>query len=354
MFTPGRDLAAALYDEVVAPLVADVPHAAGLLGWGSDVLGYDTARSTDHGWGPRLQVFVAADEVSGVRERVDAGLPETFRGWPTRYGWDDVPARYWVDTTTLPDWLEAQLGFVPQPSIPLVDWLVTPQQRILEVTGGAVFHDDLGDLTAARSLLSWYPDQVWLWLLACQWLRISQEEAFVGRTAELGDDLGSRLVIARVARDLVRLCFLVERRYAPYTKWLGTAFATLDAAADVAPALDRALAGTTHDEREQGLADAYEAVARRHNELGITSPVDPATRPYHGRPYRVLHAERFVAACRERLTDPEILQLPLIGAVDQFVDSTDALGDPSRREAARRMYGWSRERPGLPTSPPSG
>jgi hypothetical protein len=59
-FVSGLDLSAAFYAEAVAPLVGDVPHAAGLVGWGSDVLGFDTSRSTDDGWGPRLRVFVAS------------------------------------------------------------------------------------------------------------------------------------------------------------------------------------------------------------------------------------------------------------------------------------------------------
>ena len=37
-------------------------YAAALLGPGSEVLGFDTERSTDHDWGPRLQVFLGADE----------------------------------------------------------------------------------------------------------------------------------------------------------------------------------------------------------------------------------------------------------------------------------------------------
>jgi hypothetical protein len=45
--------------------------------------------------------------------------------------------------------------------------------------------------------LGWYPDQVWRWLLACQWHRLAQEEAFVARTAEVGDDLGSVVTAGR-------------------------------------------------------------------------------------------------------------------------------------------------------------
>ena len=51
-FQPSLELNAAFYQEIVEPTVRPVPHAAALLGWGSDVLGFDTARSTDHGWGP--------------------------------------------------------------------------------------------------------------------------------------------------------------------------------------------------------------------------------------------------------------------------------------------------------------
>ena len=48
----GAALNAGFYRDVVWPLLGGVAHSAGLLGWGSDVLGYDTGRSTDHGWGP--------------------------------------------------------------------------------------------------------------------------------------------------------------------------------------------------------------------------------------------------------------------------------------------------------------
>jgi hypothetical protein len=338
---PGREVSGAFYAEIVRPLVGRAPHAAALLGWGSDVLGYDTARSTDHGWGPRLQVFVEPADVEDVTRRVAGGLPEEFRGWPVRFGWDGVATRHWVDVVTLDGWLDERLGFVPRLSEPVpvatLDWLVTPQPLLLGVTAGAVFHDGPGRLTAVRSLLAWYPDQVWMWLLACQWQRLSQEEAFVGRTAEVGDELGSRIVAGRLARDVMRLCFLLERRYAPYGKWFGTAFARLDAAAEVGSALAAALAAADHAAREQGLVDAYEAVARRFNALGIVEPVDPSTRSYHGRPFRVLHAERFAAACRDGLSDPDLRSLPLVGGVDQALDTTDVLSHASRARRYRAL-----------------
>jgi hypothetical protein len=171
---------------------------------------------------------------------------------------------------------------------------------------------------------------VWRWLLGGQWARIGQEEAFVGRAAEAGDELGSRLLAARLTRDLMRLCFLLERTYAPYGKWLGSAFARLDAAADVGPSLLAALAADDHPTREAALVGAYEAVARRHSELGLTEYVDPTARRFHGRPFRVIGGDRFAEACLRAVADPELRRLPLVGAVDQWVDSTDVLSHGHR------------------------
>lgn len=306
-FVPGLELARAFYEEAVAPLLGDVPHAAALIGWGSDVLGYDTERSTDHGWGPRLQVFVGPGDVVLLQAEIEAGLPEDFQGWPTRFGWDAVPVTHHVTVTTLPDWLRAWLGFDATEGISYPQWADTPQQALLEVTAGAVFHDDSGDLTRVRESLAWYPDEVWLWLLARRWHRIDDEEPFVGRTAEVGDELGSRLLAARLVVELMHLGFLLERRYAPYSKWLGTAFAELDVHAAIGGALQAALAAGDFPAREAALVEAVEELARRHNALGVTRPVDPTVRPFHARPFRVLGSHRFVEACLERVSDPWLL-----------------------------------------------
>jgi len=170
-------------------------------------------------------------------------------------------------------------------------------------------------------------------VLACQWQRISQEEPFVGRCGEVGDELGSAVVTARLVRDLMRLCLLINRTYPPYSKWLGSAFARLPAADRLGATLTAALtAGNWHD-REHHLVIAYETTAALHNNLGLTTPVDPRVRPFHNRPFRVLHAERFTQALIRSIDDPTLRALPLTGAIDQFVDNTDALTHCTRSRA---------------------
>jgi len=345
-FLPATELARRYYTEVVRPLLdehaPELGHSAGLIGWGSEVLGFDSPRSTDHNWGPRGQIFVAAgdaDRPASLTRMLADKLPATFLGWPTRF--PDVTAAspepvHWVQVAELGDWLTGRLGFDPRAGVSLLDWLATPTQLLAELSGGAVFWDGLatipgvlaGGLRTVRAALDWYPDDIWRYVLACQWARIGQEEAFPGRCAEAGDNLGSLVVTARLVRDLMRLTILMRRRYPPYSKWLGTAFARLPGLPDaLEPHLSAALCSRSWPDRELNLCAAYEVAGRMHNDLRLTEPVDVATRPYFDRPYRVINAGRFAAALRDSIAADEIRRLPMTGAVDQFVDSTDALGD---------------------------
>lgn len=335
---PGLVLNQRLYREVVAGLLADHRHAAALLGWGSEVLGFDTQRSTDHGWGPRLLIFVDAGAADEVRRMLDQRLPESFRGWPVRYGWDAVPVGHHVTVTPLREWCAGQLGVVPSDGLSALDWLLIPQQKLLESTKGAVYADPTGDLSALREQLAWYPDQVWRWLIACQWRRIAQEEAFPGRAAEVGDRLGSRLLAGRLVREVMRLAFLLAGRYWPYGKWFGRAFADLPDADGLGSALAETVSAAEHRGQEEALARAYSLVAARCNASGLFARVDPSARAYYERPFRVLMADRFTDACRATITDPSLAALPLIGSIDQALDSTDLLERPAHLARLRALY----------------
>ncbi len=350
-FIPGLELARSFYAEVVRPLldthVPGLVHTAALIGPGSEVLGFDTPRSTDHDWGPRLQLFLPDEAAAGaaaqVGELLAARLPAEFRGYPTVFAQSGArPGRrptHHVLVAGMRSWLTGWLGFDPGAPIGLADWLGAPTQKLAEVTGGAVFHDGLAGLGAGlgavRARLSWYPHDIWLYVMACQWQRIGQEEPFPGRCAEVGDELGSIVVTARLARDLMRLALLLQRRYPPYSKWLGTALGRTPAGRELQPLLSAAVSATAWQDREHYLSAAHESVARLHNAVAVTAPLDPAVRPtFYDRPYRVPDAGRFVCALRDQIRAGAVRSLPLTGAVDQFIDSTDALGDRDLRQAA--------------------
>ena len=71
--------------------------------------------------------------------------------------------------------------------------------------------------------------------LAAELRQQVRESDVVGRTAEAGDELGSRLLSAGLAGDLLWLAFALSRRWRPYAKWRGTVFRSLPVAARLAP-----------------------------------------------------------------------------------------------------------------------
>ncbi len=341
----GIELSRRFHDELVRPWLGEVapelPYAAALIGYGSELLGFDDETSRDHNWGPRVQVFLRRDdfdrEARRLVEAFSAVAPDSFAGEPI--GWRNRPHppasgegaegvfEHGLEVHTLESMLERLLGVPSVDGLSSLQWLGFPEQRLLAFTAGAVFHDADGRLTRARQNLAYFPDAVWLYKIACQWRRIAEEQAFVGRTGQVGDDLGSRVVAARLVRDVMRMGFLLERKYAPYAKWIGRAFARLPIATVLAPHLERALRANEWQERGEGLAAAYLELARRQNAMDVGT-FEPVVGPYHERPFVTINADDAVAAVRERIDDPVLRQLPTIGSIDQISDLTPVLEDP--------------------------
>jgi hypothetical protein len=358
-FTPGLQLSERFFQDVVKPILDQalpgLVYSAALLGSGSEVLGFDTPQSMDHHWGPRVQLFMRADELAykpAIVEVMSRQLPYVFRGIPTNFGSpdpigvqllqaiDDGPINHRVEVTTPKAFWRAVLAFDPDEEITLCDWLTFPEQHLLSITAGAVFHDGLGTLEPLRIKFRYYPHELWLHLLAAQWTRISQVEAFVGRCGDVGDEIGSRLIASSIIQDLMKLCFLMAKQYAPYAKWFGTAFARLEVAKELTPIFAAVQSAAAWKEREFHLAQAYAIVASRHNALQITPPLETTVSRYYGRPYLVIHADRFAEEIKRAITDEEVKQIAQrnIGAVDQFVDSTDVLSHPYLCRSLRSVY----------------
>ncbi|HEX2281860.1 MAG TPA: DUF4037 domain-containing protein [Thermomicrobiales bacterium] len=359
-FISGLQLSEALYREAVAPILArefpGLVHSAARIGTGSDVLGFDTARSTDHEWGPRLLLFLSENDTAthgpAIVETLRQTLPREIRGYPTNFGptheagvsvlqpVESGPVEHKIEVTTLPRFLQERLGVSSAQELGILDWLTFSEQALLEVTAGALFHDGLGTLAETRGHLAYYPGDIWLHLLAAQWTRISQQEPFVGRTGEVGDERGSALIAADLVRDVMRLGFLMERRYTPYSKWFGSAFARLACAARLSPHLDAVLAARGWHDRQQHLVHAYQVVATMHNDLGITEQLSIQASYFHRRPFLIIEAGRFADAVRDQIKDERVRNLPeAIGSIDQFVDSTDVLSNAMVRRRAMAIYG---------------
>jgi hypothetical protein len=340
----GAELARQFFAEAVAPLLSrDLPglgYAAARLGSGSDVLGLDGAMSHDHDWGCRLTLLVdddARDQVPRISRMLEAGLPERFAGFPVRFPvtWDSSVAHR-VEVATVADFTASRLGVDPTGGLSVLDWLSVTGQSVLEVTAGPVFTDRTRTLASLRSLLTWYPPDVERYVLAAGWQRLCQLLPMVGRTAEAGDELGSRLLSSALAQDLLWLAFALSRRWMPYAKWRGTVFRSLPAAARLGSLLDAAAAPGWR-ERENALAAACEVLLDIQRERGLPAP-KPAVIPFFDRPYRTVDGavpHELLAGVR----DPDVARLsPLVGSIEQWVDCVDVLSSPGRRAALQVAY----------------
>jgi len=358
-FVPGMELAECFYYGAVRPLLEmrfpDLRYSSALLGSGSEVLGFDTPRSRDHDWGPRCQIFLdeQALETYGdaIRSVLCDQLPVQFQGYSTNFELAEEAETTWmvdklaspvnhrVGLHTVRGYFGEYLGVDPASNFSALDWLVFSEHKLCSIVSGRVFHDGLGTLRNLQRRLAYYPRDVWLYLLAAQWRQIGQEEAFLGRAGDVGDELGSRLIATKLARYVMRLAFLMEQTYAPYSKWFGSAFARLSCAERLFPVLHSVLEAANWEERQGRLAVAYGIVAEVHNGLGLGEPLDTGVSPFFDRPYLVICADRFAEQIRAAIRSSELRDLPLVGSVNQFVDSTDILEWPDRCRRLASVYG---------------
>jgi hypothetical protein len=361
-FIPGSTLCGQFYWEIVRPILdahyPGLPHTAALAGSGSDVLGFDDETSSDHDWGPRVTLFLGLEDharyAEAIRVTLAATLPPEFRGYPTNFSPPDPddggtqvlqaiaggPVNHRVKTLTVRGFLVDYLGFDVELPLEPADWLTFPEQKLRSLAATAVYHDEIG-LQAVLARFAYYPHDVWLYLLAAGWARIGQEEHLMGRAGMVGDEVGSALIGARLVRDVMRLCFLMERTYAPYPKWFGSAFKRLACAERLRPILQAALAAEEWPTRGRYLAQAYEVIAAMHNALRLTKSLPEQAMPFFGRPFQVMALHGFAGALLRQIRDPAVKRIagrPPIGGLDQFSDSTDLISNPYWRPMVRRLY----------------
>jgi hypothetical protein len=346
----GIDLCRGYFDDLIKPLLRQYcpeieRFAAGLLGWGSDVLGHDDAWSRDHEWGPRCQLFLR-EEDAGACQRVYALLnqhaPSHFEGYATRFKPHphdpsvrvptfDPEGRVHVQVTTCAQYWRQNLGMV-EPSGDL-DWLGFSEQRLLELTRGEVFHDSLGTLTRLRALYAYYPIDVWKHRLAYAWQALGWDIDLIGLTAARDDPLSARHCVGVSVHRIMRLLFLLNRTYGPlYAKWLQRELQRLPGLLpDLIPRLEVICTSQAFAEVTRDLEALCEELLAAQDRLGLL-PAMLRREPPFGRGFFRLDLQFVADQIRETLSD-EWRQLPLIGAADQWVIQYDILLDAHRLRA---------------------
>jgi hypothetical protein len=340
-FISGIELNKHFYFHAVKPLLdkyfPKLKYSTARLGSGSDVLGFDTARSTDHDWGPRLELFLSEEDFDVLKDEISnklsEELPKEFMGYPTNYRIADDGVKiidpikdgnidHNIEFYTVKSFFQKRLGKDPFKAISDIDWLTFPEQQLLSVTSGAVYYDGLKDLKIAREKFSYYPENVWLYLLKQQWFILGEESPFPGRAAEINDEIGAHILAINQVSKLMKLCFLIEKQYAPYSKWFFSAFRKLNSADTLLPLIKKIITAKEWLEKEKYLTKAYTIVAQMHNDLKITEPIDINVMTFHNRPYLIINWDDFIQKIDEKIPDTSPLKKFKLGSIDQITKET--------------------------------
>jgi hypothetical protein len=275
----GQEISVQFIHQVVWPsLQGEFPGeasrmAVAVIGTGSDVAGLDDEVSRDHHWGPRANVMILPEDAESllprVRDALHRILPDTYDGYPVVM---DTTIMTGVCCTAIDHFFRYFLGTDELPQTD-ADWLALCEVDLRHATAGVVVVDVPGELTRRRKALEYYPDHVWRKRLAdwCMYLTGRDAPYNLYRVAKRRDALTGAMYKALYLKQVMEFLFMLNRQYAPYTKWLNRTFRHLPRhAASVAPMLDAIFAETDLVRNVHQMIEVNYELADALHELGLT------------------------------------------------------------------------------------
>ena len=224
----GLELARQYYETYGRPMLSeqfpDVADriAVGLVGEGSECLGFDDAVSTDHDFEPGFCLFITKEDERqfGFRlERAYAKLPSAFCGFRRERVSPVGGSRHGV--MVIDDFYRKLLGAPCAPDT-AERWLYTPSSALACASNGEVFRDDLGAFSAVRrQLLLGYPEEVMRKKLAAHTVFMAQAGQYnYERCMRHGEHGAAQLAMVEFVRHAVSAIYLLNGAYEPFYKWV--------------------------------------------------------------------------------------------------------------------------------------
>ena len=312
----GLEIAEKYYLEYGAPMLHELfPElegivAAGLVGSGSECLGYDDEISRDHDFEPGFVLFLPPEEVvdrslAFKLERAYAKLPDEFMGLRRNRDVSFDTGRHGVVRAA--DFFRSKVGD-PDGDLSLEKWLSIPEHYLLEATDGKVFRDDLGIVTDVRKKLAYFPEDVRLKKLAGALMLAEQASNHnYERLLSRGDTAGAQLAIGEYVREVISVIFLLARRYKPFYKWQFRALDDLPAYAPLIEDLESLLStGNT----------VGEAIEKRSRIRRINAALGEAIRAEGLSDYDGLHLDAFAYCVNGKIKDPSLRNMHIMAGAE--------------------------------------
>lgn len=291
------DISRGFFETVILPILErhfpeeTAQTAFGVFGLGSEALKMDDEYSRDHHWGLRIDALmpdeIFRDRRQAIMETLKANLPASYEGHSLREG---HLAGAGIAPDSLPAFLKRSIGLDHAPET-YTEWLGIPEEDIIHVINGEVWHDPSGRFSAIRALFNaYYPEPVRLRRIA-HWCRyFSGMGTYALKRAILRNNeyyAATRFGLA--IRLGVQLAFMLDRRYYPYDKWIMAYFAELPRLArPLTPLVDEAVRLNTSWARKLELLDRMaDILDETMVEDGLIAP-HPRFKPSSTSGYRLL------------------------------------------------------------------
>ena len=266
----GLELSKAYFDAYGMPMLEkDFPEvlpylAAGLCGSGSECFGFDDDVSRDHDFEPGFCIFLPDESVVDRRtafqlERAYAKLPKEFMGCRRQLLQPAGGSRRGVIRTS--DFFKDKTGR-PDGGLGISDWMSVPEYSLAEAVNGELYFDRLGEMSALRGKLSYYPEDVRLKKLAGHLLLMAQSGQYnYTRCISHGEAAAAQLAVFEFVKSAIAVIFLLNRRYQPYYKWSFRALRSLPLLSIEAELMEYLLTTGNEPETAEEKYDVIEGIA---------------------------------------------------------------------------------------------
>ena len=224
----GIELCERYYLEYGAPMLREqfshIEHliAVGIVGGGSECLGYDDRLSQDHDFEAGFCIFLPDESLVDRKtefalERAYSKLPEEYMGYKRPRLSAVGGNRHGV--MRISDFLLEKTG-KEDGRLEGEDWFFVPEQALLEATDGKIFYDGAGIISRARRELEYLPEDVRLKKLAGELLMMGQAGQYnYGRCISRGENAAAQLALAEFVKSAIHAVCLLNKKYMPYYKW---------------------------------------------------------------------------------------------------------------------------------------
>lgn len=223
----GLEISKRYYLEYGRPMLEELfPYvidriAVGLVGEGSECLGFDDEISKDHDFdaGFCLWITEADEKEFGFRlERAYSKLPKEFMGLKRSIVSPVGGNRHGVITIE-----KFYRRFLGEPNAPdsVRRWLYIPSSSLLSASNGEVFTDNLGVFSSVRNvLILGYPEDIRRKKLAAHTVFMAQSGQYnYSRCLARGELGAAQLSIFEFVKHAISAIYLLNNKYEPFYKW---------------------------------------------------------------------------------------------------------------------------------------